>query len=113
LSHADVELADWLRELRRLNPHYAALKYPEPITLETAQRMLDDQTILLSYSLANHNHFYLRLTRNEFQVKRLPPEATLRKSVLKLLAAITDKNNPAPVEYRREQLACHGNYCNQ
>lgn len=102
LSHADVELADWLRELRRLNPHYAALKYPEPITLETAQRMLDDQTILLSYSLAEPQSFLFALTRNEFQVKRLPPEATLRKSVLKLLAAITDKNNPAPVEYRRE-----------
>jgi CHAT domain-containing protein/lipopolysaccharide biosynthesis regulator YciM len=101
LSQADIELADWLRDLRRRNPHYAALKYPEPITLETAQKMLDDQTILLSYSLAEPQSFLFALTRNEFQVKLLPPEATLRESVNKLLAAITDKNNPAPAEYRR------------
>jgi CHAT domain-containing protein/Tfp pilus assembly protein PilF len=102
LSQADIELADWLRELRRRNPRYAALKYPEPITLDAAQRMLDDQTILLSYSLAEPQSFLFALTRNDFQVKRLPLESTIRESVRKLLMAITDKNNPAPVEYRRQ-----------
>lgn len=102
LSRADTELADWLRELRRRNPRYAALKYPEPITLATAQRLLDEQTILLSYSLAEPQSFLFALTRTDFQVKRLPSEATLRESVHKFLAAITDRNNPAPVEYRRQ-----------
>ena len=102
LGQADTELADWLRELRRRNPRYAALKYPEPIELAAAQQMLDDQTILLSYSLAEPQSFLFALTRNDFQVKRLPSEATLRESIRKLLTTITDKNNPAPVEYRRQ-----------
>ena len=104
LSQADTELADWLRELRRRNPRYAALKYPEPIELAAAQRMLDDQTILLSYSLAEPQSFLFALTRNDFQVKRLPSEATLSESIRKLLTTITDKNNPAPVEYRRQAV---------
>src|SRR6185369_3287223 len=102
LNEADVELADWLRELRRRDPRYAALKYPEPITLGAVQRLLDDQTILLSYSLAEPQSFLFAITRNDVQVRRLPSETALRESIQKLLAAITDKNNPAPEEYRRQ-----------
>lgn len=103
LSQADIELADWLRELRRRNPRYATLKYPEPIKLEAAQRLLDDQTVLLSYSLGERQSFLFALTRNSFQVKRLPAEATLSESVHKFLTAITDKN-AAPLEYRQQAV---------
>jgi CHAT domain-containing protein/Tfp pilus assembly protein PilF len=102
LDKADAELLEWLRELRRRNPRYAALKYPEPITLSETQRMLDDETVLLSYSLAEPESFLFAVSRNDFQVKRLPAEETLDANVQKLLAAITDKNNPAPAEYRRQ-----------
>lgn len=100
LGIADADLADWLRELRRRNPRYAALKYPEPITLSDTQRMLDDETILLSYSLAESESFLFAVSRNDFQAKRLPAEKTINANVQKLLEAITDKNNPAPAEYR-------------
>ena len=102
LNQADTELSDWLRELRRDNPRYAALKYPEPLTLMATQQMLDDQTTLLSYLLGETQSFVFAITRNSVQVKRLPSEATLRQSVDKLLAAITDKNNPDTMEYRRQ-----------
>ena len=104
LGEADTGLAEWLRELRRRNPRYAALQYPEPITLATAQRMLDNQTILLSYSLGETQSFLFAVTQHSFQVKRLPPEATLREGVQKFLSAITDKNNPDPEEYRRQAM---------
>jgi CHAT domain-containing protein/Flp pilus assembly protein TadD len=105
LAQADAELADWLRELRRRNSRYAALKYPEPITLSETQRMLDDQTVLLSYSLGESESFLFAVNRDDFQVKRLPAEKTLDANVQKLLAAITDKNNPAPAEYRRHSAS--------
>ncbi|MCU1266619.1 MAG: Tetratricopeptide 1 repeat-containing protein [Acidobacteria bacterium] len=101
LRQADLDLGNWLRELRRRNPRYAALKYPEPITLVAAQRMLDDKTILLSYSLADPQSFLFVVTHDGFQVKRLPSEAILTESVQKLLAAISDRNHTAPDEYRR------------
>lgn len=104
LSQADVELADWLRELRQRNPRYAALKYPDPITLPAAQQMLDDETVLLSYSLAGPQSFVFAVTRSDFQVKRLPSETTLRESVSKFLTAITDRNNPSPLEYRQQSI---------
>jgi CHAT domain-containing protein/tetratricopeptide (TPR) repeat protein len=102
LGQTDAELGNWLRELRRRNPRYAALKYPEPITLAATQRMLDDKTILLSFSLAEPESFLFAVSHDDFQVHRLPSEKKIAESVHKLLAAITDKNNPAPEEYRRQ-----------
>jgi len=104
LDQADKELGDWLRELRRRNPRYAALTYPEPVTLAEIQRLLDDQTILLSYSLGEPVSFLFVVSHNDFQVKRLPSEALLSKRVQDLLAAITDKNNPAPQQYRLQAI---------
>jgi CHAT domain-containing protein/Tfp pilus assembly protein PilF len=104
LDGADVEWGDWLRELRRRNPRYAALKYPEPVTLEALQRTLDDKTILLSYSLAAPESFLFAVTHDGLQVKRLPSEAKVGEEVQRLLATITDRNNPAPDEYRRQAL---------
>jgi CHAT domain-containing protein/tetratricopeptide (TPR) repeat protein len=102
LAQADAELGNWLRELRQRNPRYAALKYPEPVKLEQVQHMLDDKTVLLSYSLAEPASFLLAVTHNDFQVKRLTSESTLRVRVQKLLKSITDKNYPDAEGYRRE-----------
>ncbi|HKR12284.1 MAG TPA: CHAT domain-containing protein [Pyrinomonadaceae bacterium] len=104
LDQADKELSDWLRELRRRNPEYAALKYPQPVTLAETQRLLDGQTILLSYSLAEPGSFLFAVSRDDFQVKRLPSETLLSKRVQDLLTAITDKNNPAPEQYRLQAM---------
>ena len=100
LDQADKELSDWLRELRRHNPRYAALTYPEPVTLAETQRLLDDKTILLSYSLADPVSFLFAVSHNDFQVKRLPSEALLGKRVQDLLTAISDRNSPSPEQYR-------------
>jgi CHAT domain-containing protein/Flp pilus assembly protein TadD/predicted negative regulator of RcsB-dependent stress response len=102
LDQADSELAEWLRELRRRNPRYAALKYPEPVTLAETQRILDDKTILLSYSLAEPESFLFAVTHDGFQAKRLPSGKQLGARVQKLLAAIADKNNPNAEEYRHQ-----------
>ena len=102
LGQVDAELGNWLRELRQRNPHYAALRYPEPVKLEQVQQMLDDKTVLLSYSLAEPSSVLFAVTRNDFQVKRLPSDSTLRSRVQKLLKSLTDKNQPDPEVYRRE-----------
>lgn len=104
LDQADKELSDWLRELRRSNPHYAALTYPEPVTLAETQRLLDDKTILLSYSLAEPESFLFTVSRNDFQVKRLPSETLLNKRVQDLLTAISGKNGPSAEQYRLQAI---------
>jgi CHAT domain-containing protein/Tfp pilus assembly protein PilF len=103
LGKADAEHADWLRELRRRNPKYAELKYPEPLNLEEAQRRLDNQSLILAYSLGDQSSFLFAVSHNGYRATPLMAStAEIRDHVKKMIAAITDRNNPSPDEYRRQ-----------
>lgn len=104
LSRADAEQRDWQNEVRRRNPHYAALQYPEPVTLAETQRLLDEQTVLLAYSLGETESFLFAVSRRDLLVAQLPAATSIGQRVEKLLAAITDKNRPAADEYRRQAV---------
>ncbi|MGH9878650.1 MAG: tetratricopeptide repeat protein [Nitrososphaerales archaeon] len=85
LSKADAEHGDWLRELRRRNPHYADLKYPEPLKLEEAQQTLGDHSLILAYSLGEQEAFLFAVGRNEYLPARLKASAAeIRDSVGRL-----------------------------
>jgi len=96
LSRVDVELGDWLRELRRRNPGYARLKYPAPVTLAETQRLLDDKTVLLSIRWVNQHRFCSLSAAMAFRFIACPRKKWIAESVHKLLAAITDKNRSGP-----------------
>jgi CHAT domain-containing protein len=103
LEKADAEQVNWLRELRRLNPHEAGLKYPEPLKLEQAQRALDNQSLILSYSLGEQASFLFAVSHSGYMAEPLKASAAeIRDRVKKLIAAITDRNNPSPDEYPRQ-----------
>jgi len=100
LSKADVDIADWLRELRRRNPLYADMKYPEPLKLEQAQRMLTDHSLLLAYSLGEQESFLFAVSRDGYRVSKLPRSSDIGESVEKLMAAITDGAATSLERYR-------------
>jgi CHAT domain-containing protein/Flp pilus assembly protein TadD len=103
LGKADLEQADWLRELRRRNRRYADLKYPEPLNLEEARRALDNQSLILAYSLGEQASFLFAVSHNGHLAAPLKASAgEIRDGVEKMIAAITDRNNPSPDEYRRQ-----------
>jgi len=103
LGKADAEQADWLRELRRRNRRYADLKYPEPLNLEQARRTLDNQSLILAYSLGEQASFLFAVSHNGHLAATLKASAAeIRDGVEKMVAAITDRNNPSPDEYRRQ-----------
>lgn len=103
-AQADEDYANWQRELRRRDPRYAALKYPAPVTLAQTQQLLDEQTVLLAYSLSEPSSFLFTVSRDKYQATRLASAATIRAAVAQLLAAITDKNQPSPAAYRRQAV---------
>ncbi len=95
----DKELAAWVQEVRQQNPSFADLKYPEPLNLPEAQRLLDDRTILLSYVLGEDASYLFAVGRQQYQVARLPAAAArLRGQVTELLGAI--KGQDARLERR-------------
>jgi CHAT domain-containing protein/tetratricopeptide (TPR) repeat protein len=60
-------------EIRSNSPRYAALKFPQPLTLKQIQdRVLDDDTVLLAYSLSADRSYLWLVSKTEIQSYDLP-----------------------------------------
>ena len=71
-------------QIRVTSPKYAALKYPEPLTLEQIQQqILDDNTIILSYSLDKDRSYLWLITKTEMTSYQLPSQKIIENLVNK------------------------------
>ncbi len=60
-------------QIRATSPHYAALKYPEPLTLQQIQQqVLDDDTLLLEYFLGEERSYLWAVTKTSITSYVLP-----------------------------------------
>jgi CHAT domain-containing protein len=77
-------------EIRASSPAYAALKYPEPLTVAEIQRdILDEETILLEYSLGDERSYAWIVTKEEILSYQLPPRKEIVKAVVQLRNTFT------------------------
>ncbi len=79
-------------QIRQSSPRYAALTQPQPLTLlEIQQQVLDETTLLLSYSLGAERSYLWAVTKTSLSSYELPPRAeieaiagNLRKSLIQV-----------------------------
>jgi len=86
-AERDKTAANYLtlqREDRQRHPRYAA----EPINLEQAQGMLNDQTLLLEYVLGQEGSYLFAVSKKECRVVRLPETQLIDGRVRKLRGAV-------------------------
>lgn len=75
-------------ELRQRHPRYATLHYPRPLDLKAVQKLLDENTVLLEYSLGQEASYLFAITRNDFLTARLPAASVITKQVTALREAV-------------------------
>jgi CHAT domain-containing protein len=77
LEKAELEADAVVEALRREDPRYALLRYPEPLDLGGARALLDHRTALLSYLVTRDRVAVFVVTKSGLVVERLPttPEA--------------------------------------
>lgn len=74
--------SDLASDIRQANPAYASISYPEPLTVEQIQQdVLDDETVLLQYSLGNQQSYLWVVSDRELQSYLLPPKAEIEQVV--------------------------------
>ncbi|MEG4491205.1 CHAT domain-containing protein [Microcoleus sp. D3_18_C4] len=67
------QLAQIEAKIRASSPRYAALKYPEPLNLpQIQQQVIDDNTLLLEYSLGEERSYLWAVTKTSFTSYELP-----------------------------------------
>ena len=71
-------------KIRTTNPEYAALKYPNALTLPQIQQQLDQDTLLLEYSLGEKHSYLWAVTPNSFETYELPGREQIEKAASKL-----------------------------
>jgi CHAT domain-containing protein/tetratricopeptide (TPR) repeat protein len=76
-------------QIRSASPKYAALTAPQPLTLaEVQQRVLDDKTALLEYSLGEQNSYLWAVTPTSVALFKLPARAEVDKQAQALRAQL-------------------------
>ncbi|MBD2498791.1 CHAT domain-containing tetratricopeptide repeat protein [Nostoc sp. FACHB-280] len=68
-------------KIRVTNPEYAALKYPQPLTLPQIQQQLDKDTLLLQYSIGEERSYLWAVTPNSFNSYELPGRDKIAQAV--------------------------------
>ncbi len=71
-------------QIRQTSPKYAALKYPQPLTLEQIQQqILDDNTVILSYSLGKDKSYLWLISKTEMTSYELPSQKIIEDLINK------------------------------
>jgi CHAT domain-containing protein/tetratricopeptide (TPR) repeat protein len=78
-------------KIRSQNPEYAALKYPEPITLKEIQQQLDKDTLLLEYSLGKERSYLWAVTPNSLNSYELPGREQIEKAAKNLYSYLKNR----------------------
>ena len=80
LDKLQTEFDDIENQIRTASPRYAALTGAQPQSLaDVQQKVLDDGTVLLEYSLGNDSSYLFAVTRSSVSLFKLPPRSNLDK----------------------------------
>ena len=76
-------------QIRAASPKYASLTAPQPLTLsEVQQKVLDDKTALLEYSLGDERSYLWAVTPTSVALFKLPARSAVAQQAQDLRAAL-------------------------
>jgi CHAT domain-containing protein/Tfp pilus assembly protein PilF len=112
LSSAEEDLDTFHLEVRKSNPRYASIHYPEPINVSQIQReLLDSHTALVEYLLGEKRSLVWVITKSKLTASVLPPRkeiedqvAAYRKVVTERASALTFQQSLSEVNRRGAEL---------
>jgi CHAT domain-containing protein/tetratricopeptide (TPR) repeat protein len=103
------EYDDIQAKIRQTSPRYAALTQPAPLNLKEIQsQLLDENTVLLEYSLGEDSSYLWAVSRNSLRSFALPKRAEIEEAARRVYDLLTasDRNLPnESLEQRRQRLA--------
>ena len=100
LKEVDKEISDLLvqyqdveSQIRSTSPAYAALTQPQPLTAKEVQsQLLDENTLLLEYSLGEERSYVFAVTPDSLQAFELPKRAVVEKVSRRVYSLLTARN---------------------
>ncbi|MEG4518132.1 CHAT domain-containing protein, partial [Microcoleus sp. AT9b-C5] len=104
-----AQYQDIQAQIRTTSPRYAALTQPQPLTVsQIQQQILDDNTILLQYSLGNDRSYLWAVTKTSITSYELPKAAEIETTAKKFRDAVTapsSRNSPNQVAQANDAIS--------
>lgn len=86
-------------EIRRANPRFASLMRPAPLKLTEVQRqLLDQDSVLLEYSLGEKRSYVWAIGQDRFQMAILPSRSEIEGQALKFYELLTARSQVVKFE---------------
>jgi CHAT domain-containing protein/tetratricopeptide (TPR) repeat protein len=80
LEKLQTEFDEIENQIRTASPRYASLTAGQPLSLaDVQQKVLDDQTVLLEYSLGSEASYLWAITKSGASIYKLPARSTIEK----------------------------------
>jgi CHAT domain-containing protein/tetratricopeptide (TPR) repeat protein len=87
-----VQVSRFREEILITSPKYAAIKYPQPLTLqEIQQQVLDENTLLLEYSLGKENSYLWAVSKTSVSSYELPKDADIEAAAQEFYKQLTSE----------------------
>jgi CHAT domain-containing protein len=81
-------------QIRATSPSYAALTQPQPLSLaQIQQKVLDDDSVLLEYSLGEERSYLWAVTKNGLYTSILPKRSEIETAAKKFRDALSSSNS--------------------
>lgn len=92
INELTAQYSEVRAEIRRASPRYAALTQPSPLSLREIQQLLDDDTLLLEYSLGERRSFLWAITLGKISSYVLPPRAKIEAAARQTYELLSHPN---------------------
>jgi CHAT domain-containing protein len=97
------ELQQVEAEIRQTSPAYAALTQPLPLTAKQIQEQLDDDTLLLEYSLGAERSYLWAVTRNSIASYKLPKREEIEEAARQVYNLLNARNERVKSETQAQR----------
>lgn len=102
LSELEDRYRDVEEEIELHNPAYTSLTHPQTLTAAQVQALLDDDTLLLEYSLGPGAGYVWAVTRTRLTIHRLPARRVIEQAAARVRELLTARSTrPAETDAQR------------
>src|SRR5262249_37169663 len=103
LNALTIELQQIQTQIRQASPRYAALMQPQPLTADEIQQQLDDDSLLLEYSLGDQRSFLWAVTPKTVTSYELPNRKVIEAAAQNIYDLLTSPKRSPRGETEQER----------
>ena len=111
LTSAEDDLERFHVEVRRSNPRYAGIHYPEPVSVSLIQKnLLDNRTVLAEFLLGEKRSLLWVVSKQKLIVGVLPPRKEVEDEVTAYRKALMEKTSALTLQASLSEIQRRGRH---